>query len=147
MIKLKLETKFYLAGPMAGIAEHNYPAFHDAAKRLRAIGFEVVNPAELEGEQGLEWAWYLKRDIPHLLKCDAVAVLDNWWNSRGARLETQIAAELGMPIIPVETILANFSKKTLFQIILGVVTDFSAPENLEPHSCVGCRVPCTPARS
>ena len=102
--------KLYLAGPMAGIEEHNFPAFHRAAKQLRAAGFEVLNPAELEGEKDREWAYYLKRDIPYLLKCDAVAVLDFWRDSRGARLETSIAAELGMPIIPVEMILATVSE-------------------------------------
>jgi len=98
-------TKIYIAGPMAGIVDHNFPAFNYAASQLRAAGFEVVNPAELEGEKGLEWSFYLKRDIPYLLKCEAVAVLNNWWNSAGARLETHIAAALGMPIIPVEIIL------------------------------------------
>ena len=39
--------KMYLSGPMTGMAENNFPAFHDAAAKLRAGGHEVVNPAEL----------------------------------------------------------------------------------------------------
>ena len=107
MTQIKPGTKLYLAGPMAGLPEHNYPAFNAAAEQLRDAGFEVMNPAEFEGDAGHEWAWYLKRNIPYLIKCDAVATLDNWWNSRGACLETSIAAEMGMPIIPVEMILAS----------------------------------------
>lgn len=38
--------RVYLAGPMTGIADYNFPAFNAAAARLRAEGFDVVNPAD-----------------------------------------------------------------------------------------------------
>ena len=38
--------KIYLSGPMTGFKDYNYQMFNDAAKKLRAEGFEVVNPAE-----------------------------------------------------------------------------------------------------
>jgi len=105
-------TKLYLAGPMAGLEDHNFPAFNVAAEKLRLAGFEVLNPVEFDNTGCLEWADFLKRDIPYLLQCKAVAVLDGWWNSRGAKLETHIAAELGMPIYPVQMVLA-FTYKSL----------------------------------
>ena len=37
--------KLYLAGPMTGIKDLNFPAFHAEASRLRALGHIVVNPA------------------------------------------------------------------------------------------------------
>lgn len=41
------ETPYiYLCGPMTGLPEYNYPAFHAAAAELRAQGWRVVNPAE-----------------------------------------------------------------------------------------------------
>ena len=86
--------RIYLAGPMTGLPEFNYPAFHDEAARLRALGFEVVNPAE-NPEQPC-WAEYMKQDIPLLLGCDTIALLPGWHESTGARLEHHIAKHLGI---------------------------------------------------
>ena len=38
--------RIYLAGPMTGLPEFNYPAFHAEAARLRQLGYHVENPAE-----------------------------------------------------------------------------------------------------
>jgi len=38
--------RIYISGPMTGLPEHNFPAFHAAAERLRKAGWEVNNPAE-----------------------------------------------------------------------------------------------------
>lgn len=43
--------RIYLAGPMAGYPERNYPAFMRAAKALRELGYEVYNPAEYEANE------------------------------------------------------------------------------------------------
>lgn len=90
--------RVYLAGPMSGIAEHNFPAFHAAAALLRAEGLQVVNPAEHGLAEGAEWADYLRYDIAKIAICESMAVLPGWSQSRGARLETHLARALGMPI-------------------------------------------------
>lgn len=99
--------KVYVAGPMTGIPEFNYPAFHAAAAQLRAAGFEVLNPAELNPDTGRAWEYYMRRDLAALVACEAVAVLPNWYESRGARLEVNVAAALSMPVLPVEMLLAR----------------------------------------
>lgn len=96
-------TRLYIAGPMTGLPDFNRPAFHAAAAQLRAAGYEVVSPAELDSTHPIAdpdgpgaWGRYMRRDIPHLLTCDALALLPGWTDSKGARLETHIAQELGM---------------------------------------------------
>lgn len=95
----------YVAGPMQGYPEHNYPAFMEAAARLREAGYQVTNPAEVELACGCppgahEWADYLRADIAEMLLAGVrgVALLPGWENSRGATLETHIARALGWPV-------------------------------------------------
>jgi len=80
--------------------------FNRVAKRLRESGHEVVNPAELDEEEKRKKSWVacLRRDIPYLLQCDAVAVLPGWQNSKGANLEIYIARALEMPILDAESL-------------------------------------------
>lgn len=93
-------TRLYIAGPMTGIEDHNFPAFNEAADQLRAAGYEVENPADQGVVDGWEWADYLRHDLPLLLKCDGVALLSWWYRSRGAKLEHYVAVELGLPAYP-----------------------------------------------
>lgn len=44
--------KLYLAGPMRGHDNFNFPAFWDAARVLRERGHEIVSPAEIDVEEG-----------------------------------------------------------------------------------------------
>jgi hypothetical protein len=91
-------TRLYIAGPMSGYPEHNFPAFNQAAEQLRAAGYDVENPADTGLVDGWEWADYLRFDLPLMLKCDGVAGLFGWQDSKGACLEMHVAEELGMPI-------------------------------------------------
>lgn len=91
-------NRIYLSGPMSGIKDFNFPAFHQAAASLRKSGYEVVNPAELDEADPhvMSWEKYLRRDIAHLITCDGIALLTGWEKSRGAKLEKHIADQLGM---------------------------------------------------
>lgn len=87
--------KIYVAGPMTGYPQLNFPAFHAGAARLRALGYEVVNPAELNADAKPDWLQCMRTDIKHLVDCDAIAMLEGWHHSRGAQLEYTIAMMLG----------------------------------------------------
>lgn len=91
--------KLYIAGPMSGYPDHNFPAFNAMAKELRGLGFEVVNPAELAEDDSQPWEYYMRRDIPLLCQCDGIVLLPGWQQSKGAQLERYIAAELKMEIV------------------------------------------------
>ena len=96
----------YVAGPMTGIPEFNFPAFHAAADKLAAEGWGVINPAGLDeadvdanGDATKPWDYYLRRDIKYLADATAIYMLPGWENSKGASLEHHIAQALGMEII------------------------------------------------
>lgn len=96
--------KIYLAGPMTGIPEFNYPLFNATASRLRASGHDVVNPAENDdGDTSKPYAYYMRADIQHVLNVDGIAVLPGWQKSRGATLEVSIARILDMPVLDAAT--------------------------------------------
>lgn len=101
--------RLYLAGPMTGLPDHNVPVFHAATAELRAAGYEVTSPAELNVSEPIAdpdkpgaWGRYMRRDIPHLLKCDAVALLPGWLMSEGANLEVIVAKRVHMQCLDVE---------------------------------------------
>jgi hypothetical protein len=94
--------KVYISGPMTGLPDLNFPAFHAAAAKLRAAGYEAINPAEHEEAPGKAWADYLRKDIRLLMDCTGVALLPGWEQSKGARLERHIAIELGMTVGPLD---------------------------------------------
>ncbi len=109
-------TRVYLAGPMTGQPEDGYPAFHAAAAALRARGYDVVNPAELNPVRGEPWDTYLRRDLPALVTCEAVAVLPGWMVSRGAQLELIVAHELGLPVVDAVALAAGGTVEVLEDI-------------------------------
>lgn len=95
----------YLSGPMTGRLDWNYPAFHAAAKRLRAAGHVVFNPAEnFDGETHHPRHVYVRMDLRAVLDADAVAVLPGWFESAGARLEVAVARECGKSVLRADTL-------------------------------------------
>lgn len=117
----------YIAGPMRGVPEYNYPAFMAAAKLLRGLRWTVYNPAEMDIEAEPEEDWttlsleqqklhntasnirrFAIRDIYVLLhklraeNGDAIFVLPGWEDSEGAIAETGVARWVMIPIIPIE---------------------------------------------
>lgn len=93
----KTIQKLYIAGPMSNYPDCNYPAFFKAAAALEARGYTVVNPATSELAKA-HYVDFLREDLRWMLECDAVAVLENWWESVGARNEVMVAGLLKMPV-------------------------------------------------
>lgn len=118
---LKRGSKVYVAGPMRGIPEFNFPAFNAATAMLRQIGCEVFNPAERDNEthgtdiskgnatgdeaqatkdHGFNLRDALGDDLAFICKhAEAIALLPGWQNSKGAKAERATAEALGLVIV------------------------------------------------
>ena len=95
------DQRIYIAGPMSGLPENNYPAFHDAAERMRNRGWHVENPAENpapHSDAACEWTAYMRMGITQLMTCHAIYLLPGWEKSPGASVELFIAKRLGLTI-------------------------------------------------
>lgn len=88
--------RLYIAGPMTGLPDFNYPAFFKAAEELRAAGYEVENPAENKPEGTASWLAYMRLSLVQISRVDGIALLDGWQSSKGASLEVHIAEALGL---------------------------------------------------
>lgn len=101
-------TLIYVAGPMTGIPEFNYPTFHAAVHRLAqrghratsaAHGHDTITPLPAPREESARpYDHYLRYALNRLLACDAVALLPGWENSAGTALEHHVATTLAMPV-------------------------------------------------
>jgi hypothetical protein len=91
--------RIYLAGPMRGHPACNYPAFHQAALKLRGAGYTVISPAEHNPPEinGAELRQALLWDFEQVLDVDAIVTLPGWSSSKGASAEVAIAEAVGTP--------------------------------------------------
>lgn len=112
--------KIYLAGPMRGYPEFNFPAFHAAAKMLRNEGHEVFSPAERDTERhgtdiskgnitgsvaeaekthGFSLRVALGEDLAWICgEAEGIALLPGWEASSGANAEWSTCKALGLKL-------------------------------------------------
>jgi hypothetical protein len=104
---------------MTGLPQFNIPAFERMAIKLRAAGFEVVSPVELDSDAirnealasttgampaggkigGETWGQILARDVIVVAdQIDGIVALPGWEKSRGARLEIFVALLCKKPV-------------------------------------------------
>jgi hypothetical protein len=91
--------RVYLSGGMTGVDDYE-ATFEAEALRLEALGHEVISPARINAAlPGRSYADCLRHDIALLLvACDAVAMLDGWRHSKGARVERAVALAIGLEV-------------------------------------------------
>jgi hypothetical protein len=118
------KMKIYLAGPMRGIKDFNFPAFFRVAEELRSQGHEVFNPAERDinafGEESLKSETGSEQEVVKKLgksglwlarncfledtryicaEADAIYLLPGWMYSRGAQAEKALCEAIGLEIM------------------------------------------------
>lgn len=92
--------KIYISGKITGLPiEIARIRFKAAGIRINIMGHESVNPMELTPyDENKSWNDYMIDDIKLLFDCDGIYMIDNWKESKGARIEHNIAIETGKVI-------------------------------------------------
>ena len=110
--------RVYLAGPMRGIKDFNFPAFMEADIKLTAAGHKVFNPAARDIQKygvgvcnsptgdfkdikhlGFSLREALSADTKYICEeADAVVLLPGWEKSKGACAEKALAEALGLEV-------------------------------------------------
>jgi nucleoside 2-deoxyribosyltransferase len=100
-----VKPKVYIAGPMRGLPNYNYPLFHETAAALRKAGFLVFNPAECPEvfeEEGIQGA--MQVDLSWIInEADLIFLLPGWQKSDGACTEAYLGLTLGLPVYALTT--------------------------------------------
>jgi hypothetical protein len=81
--------KIYISGKITGLDyKQAFADFEYAEQQINLRGHEAVNPMKSVGEvEGKEWIEYMVEDIAILNECDAIYLMSNWQDSKGAQLE------------------------------------------------------------
>jgi hypothetical protein len=102
-------TTWYVSGPMRNYPRWNYDAFDDAAAFLTRRGENVISPADIDRELGVDENaaelpdWFtledaMRRDLKAVTGCDALLLLQGWVKSVGATREVLTAVWCGLPV-------------------------------------------------
>jgi hypothetical protein len=100
------ETKqVYISGPISlngtlssAQVELNRRRFKAVALWLRRRQHVPLDPTDQAVVEGWQWADYMRVALAQLLRAQAILLLPGWQESRGSRLEHQVAVALGMEI-------------------------------------------------
>lgn len=91
--------RIYISGKISGLPLDDVKVRFAAAKAfLDEIGFEAMNPMEKGLPDELSWEQHMVKDIELLFSCDAIYMMDNWTESKGAQIEYDIANRLGKDV-------------------------------------------------
>ena len=89
--------KVFISGKVSDLP---YAYAQERFNRVASLfqGWEVHNPVKLCKPT---WSWWrcMVVCLWHLMRCDTVVFMDNWRDSRGARIEHRVAKLLGKKII------------------------------------------------
>jgi len=87
--------RLYLSGKISG--NENYKEDFAAGRAmLENSGYDVCDPTTFDFPEDVSWDEAMKYDIREMLRCDGVALLPNWEESKGACIEARLASDLGM---------------------------------------------------
>lgn len=94
--------KCYVAGKIGDLPEEVYTKkfFHAALEVQYQLGMEPILPIDVIHDHDKSWLNHMRADLIALLQhCDAVYACIDWRDSKGARIEVQLAIWLGIEVI------------------------------------------------
>ncbi|HEY9542981.1 MULTISPECIES: DUF4406 domain-containing protein [Bacteroidales] len=92
--------KVYISGKISGLPiQEAKERFDNAQALLESCGLDPVNPMSKEMPENATWEQHMVKDIELLLRCDAIYLMDNWADSRGAQIEYDIANRMKLEFI------------------------------------------------
>lgn len=95
-----MSKKVYISGPITGTTDY-MERFAAVEQKLVAEGYEVINPAKLNEHFPADTSWetYMRESLKMLCECDAIYMLADWFRSRGATLEFNVAQGLRLEVM------------------------------------------------
>ena len=105
--------KVYIAGKITGNGRYR-EEFAAAERKVRAMGHIPLNPAALP--EGMEPTDYMRICMAMLDSADAIAIMGNWTESTGARIEFAYAQYVNKKVLK-----------------LWMMPDFSPKKDVEPE--------------
>lgn len=97
-----MAMRLYISGPVSGRENRNADMFERAAKALVEAGYNVSVPTRFVDAKMTSKPAITTICLGELLRCDGVAMLPEWRQSKGACLEVAVATACGKDAKPVE---------------------------------------------
>jgi hypothetical protein len=93
----------YISGKITGLSRLEVvEKFELAEQKLRGFGYShIINPVKLDHTKNTneDYDQYMKTDIKGMMDCNTLYVLPCWKDSKGAKIELQLAIALNYNII------------------------------------------------
>lgn len=94
--------KIYISGKITGCEPGEAEAHFEAAEQFLKKQYPnaiLVNPFFIQHNHNKSWENYMRTDLIAMLDCDTIYMLNNWKDSKGARIEYLLAFELNFNIL------------------------------------------------
>jgi hypothetical protein len=96
-----VNKRVYISGKISGLKEFEAKELFYKAENyiVYDLCHECVNPMTINHDHNKSWESYMKENLKAMFYCQIIAMLPNWTESRGARIELNLAIELGLEVI------------------------------------------------